>query len=84
MLQKNFFLISFGLIFFGSIFFASAQTKRKTTKQPPIKSGQIKPEIVEEKPLGSPPKKNSRPEEQTENSPEPIKKNEQESRKYQQ
>ncbi len=75
MLQKNFFRILFGLIFFGSVFSVSAQTKRKAAKTPVKKVVQTKPVIIEQKPVESPPKKNSRPEEQTENSSEPIKKN---------
>ncbi len=75
MLQKNFFRILFGLIFLSSIFSASAQTKRRATKTPVIKTVQTKPEIVEETPVKSAPKKNLRPEEQPENTPEPVKKN---------
>jgi uncharacterized protein (UPF0147 family) len=76
MLEKNFFRILFGLIFFSSVFSVSAQTKpRKAVKSPTKKAVQTKPEIVEEIPAQSAPKKNSRPEEQTENPAEPIKKN---------
>jgi uncharacterized protein (UPF0147 family) len=75
MFQKNFFRTLFGLIFLSSIFSVSAQTKRKPAKTPVKKVVQTQTEIVEEKPIESSIKKNSRPEEQTENSSEPIKKN---------
>jgi hypothetical protein len=76
MLQKNFSRILFGLIFLSSVFAVSAQVKaRKPVKKPAQKTVQTKPETVEETPAQLPPKKNSRPEEQIENTPEPVKKN---------
>ena len=76
MLQKNFFRILFGLVFFGSVFVVSAQIKaRKPIKTSAKKAVQTKPETLEETPAQSAPKKNSRPEEQIENTPEPVKKN---------
>ncbi len=77
MLQKIFSRTLFGLIFLSSVFSVSAQTKRKAPKNPVKKAVQTKPEMVEEKSAQSAPKKNSRPEEQSENSSEPIKKNSQ-------
>jgi hypothetical protein len=77
MLQKNFFRILFGLIFLSSIFSVSAQTKRKAPKTPVKKAVQTRSEIVEETAAQSAPKKNSRPEEQSENPFEPTKKNSQ-------
>ncbi len=76
MFQKNFFRILLGLIFLSSLFSVSAQTKRKTAAKIPEKEAvQAKPEIIEQKPLESSTKKNSRPEERTETSSEQIKKN---------
>ncbi len=56
-------------------FSVPAQTKRKPAKKPAKKAVQTKPETVEETPAQSPPKEISRPEEQSENLPEPVKKN---------
>ncbi len=75
MLQKNFSGILFGLIFLSSLFSVSAQTKRQTAKKPVKKVAQTKPQTVEETPAQPAPKKNLRPEEQSENPSEPIKKN---------
>jgi hypothetical protein len=75
MLHRNFFRILLGLIFLSSLFSVSAQTKRKISKKPVSKVVQTKAETVEEMPAQSAPKKNSRPEEQPENSIEPVKKN---------
>ncbi len=75
MLQKNFFRILFGLIFLSSLLSVSAQTKRKATKTSVKKVVQTKSVTAEETPEQSAPKKNSRPEEQSENPPEPTKKN---------
>ncbi|HXH68930.1 MAG TPA: hypothetical protein VNI60_01150 [Pyrinomonadaceae bacterium] len=62
----------------SQVFSVSAQTKpRKAAKKPAKKAVQTKPEVVGETPAQSPPKKNSRPEEQLENPSEPIKKNSQ-------
>jgi len=75
MLQKNFSRILFGLIFLSSLFSVSAQTKRQTAKKPVKKVAQTKPQTVEETPAQPAPKKNSRPEESSENPLEPAKKN---------
>jgi hypothetical protein len=75
MFQKNFFRILFGLVFLSFVFSVSAQTKRKTAKTPVKKVTQTQPKTVEETSAETAPKKNSRPEEPTENSSEPIKKN---------
>jgi hypothetical protein len=76
MLQKKILRTLFGLIFLSSVFSVSAQVKvRKPVKKPVQKTAQTKPETVEETPTQSAPKKNSRPEEQIENTPEPVKKN---------
>ncbi len=77
MLQKNFSRILFGLIFLSSLLSVSAQTKRKATKTSVKKVVQTKSVTAEETPAQSAPKKNSRPEEQPENSTAPIKKNSQ-------
>lgn len=63
-------------MFLSSVFSVSAQVKaRKPVKKPIKQAAQTKPETVTETPAQTPPKKNSRPEEQIENTPEPVKKN---------
>jgi hypothetical protein len=76
MLKKNFFRILCGLLFLSSVFSVSAQVKaRKPAKKPAKKIVQTKPETIEETPAQVEPKKNLRPEEQSETQSEPIKKN---------
>jgi hypothetical protein len=70
----KFLILSFGLIL-TLTFSASAQTKRKTAKTSVNKVVQNKAVTIEEKPVEPSTKKNSRPEEQTESSSEPVKKN---------
>ncbi len=78
MLQRNFFKILFGLIFLSLAFSVHAQIKTRKAARKPVKTTvQTKPENVEETSAESAPKKNSRPEEETENPSEPIKKNSQ-------
>ena len=77
MFQKIFFRILLGAVFLSFVFSVSAQTKRKTAKSPAKKVVQTQTETIEETSAESATKKNSRPEDETGNSSEPIKKNSQ-------